>query len=388
MILQAGGFLLVAMVVLGSQGAAAVNPVVLWHGLFTLGLLPLMLGAIIHFVPVLTRSAGPSRGIGRLPWVAQALGVGVVTALAGGLPRWTLGVWALAELLVVLVLLRWIMGRARRCLGAPHPGWRWYGLALVCLALGIAAIPGLLAWPEYYSALRRWHLHLNLLGFVGLTALGTLPVLLPTALGQGDPGASPWLRKRGPWAAAGGLLVALGSGGSALDGGPPGWAAGLSLLGALLLMAVGAELLLGWRRRFGLMAIHRRGAAAALVVALLGLLLLLAGGIVHGLGGEALLPGERAVGAWILGFLLPLVTGALSQLLPVWRYPGPAGQARRQLQTALGRWGALRAWVFLLAAGLWWGLGADTVAMALAALALAQFCLQFCLMLGASGRAG
>jgi hypothetical protein len=60
------------------------------------------------------------------------------------------------------------------------------------------------------------------------------------------------------------------------------------------------------------------GAAASLFGAGLGLLVVLAGGA-HGLGW---LPGRPAVGGFFVLFLLPLVSGALAQLLPVWRFPG------------------------------------------------------------------
>ena len=48
-------------------------------------------------------------------------------------------------------------------------------------------------------------------------------------------------------------------------------------------------------------------------------------------------------------FLLPLVTGALSQLLPVWRFPGPNSPARQAMRRQLVRFGRLRACLFPLA---------------------------------------
>ena len=72
------------------------------------------------------------------------------------------------------------------------------------LALLAAILIGL--FPAYWRALRLFHLHLNTIGLVGLAALGTLPVLLPTALGKPDPEAAGWLRRR-LWLVAGGALV-------------------------------------------------------------------------------------------------------------------------------------------------------------------------------------
>jgi hypothetical protein len=51
----------------------------------------------------------------------------------------------------------------------------------------------------------------------------------------------------------------------------------------------------------------------------LGLLAVVLAGGAHGLGW---LPGRPAVGGFFVLFLLPLVSGALAQLLPVWRFPG------------------------------------------------------------------
>jgi hypothetical protein len=54
--------------------------------------------------------------------------------------------------------------------------------------------------------------------------------------------------------------------------------------------------------------------------------------------------------AWFAGFLLPLVTGALSQLLPVWRWPGPVTPARALMRARLSATGRWRGLLFLIAA--------------------------------------
>jgi len=102
-----------------------------------------------------------------------------------------------------------------------------------------------------------------------------------------------------------------------------------------------------WARRFGLRTLLADGVSASLLAAVGGLVLTLAAGVAHGAG---LTPGLPTLLAWGGGFLLPLVTGALSQLLPVWRWPGPQIPARalmRQKLAASGRW---RAGLFLMAA--------------------------------------
>jgi hypothetical protein len=86
------------------------------------------------------------------------------------------------------------------------------------------------------------------------------------------------------------------------------------------------------------------GAAASLAGALIGFLLLVVFGVVHGLG---FLSGRDAVPAFVAGFLMPLVTGALSQLLPVWCILGRRTIMRDRMHKILGSGGALRAFLFL-----------------------------------------
>lgn len=306
------------------------------HLAFAVGIAPLIFAAMSHFVPVLTRTDHPPGFIQRLPFFAQANGLLVVGALAGWWPRFVLHPAALIEILLAAALLVWMVGRAKRCLGSPHPGWCWYAAALAAFVLALAAVFLMSLFPADYPALRAWHLHLNLLGLVGLAALGTLPVLLPTALGKPDPEAAPWLRRRLGPVVAGVLAVA---------GGAACWWPGAVLGAAFLLVAAGG-LLAQWLRRFGLIALCRDGAAAPLAVAVIGFCLLIVGGVAHGAGWSPARPG---LGAWLAGFLLPLVTGALSQLLPVWRWPGPVKPVRGAMRAVLVRGGRWRGLLFLAA---------------------------------------
>lgn len=322
-----------ALLALSGRGA----PPAVAHLAFAVGILPLILAAMIHFVPVLTRSGDPAPAIARLPHLAQGAGIFVVFALQGLVPYGVVYAAAAVDLALAAILLRWIFGRSRATLGSPHPGWRWYGAALAAAMLALAAIllQGLL--PAYWPAFKLFHLHLNTLGLVGLAALGTLPVLLPTAAGQGDPNAAGWLRRH-LWPMAGGaLLVALGC---ALA-----WP--LALAGAALILAVLLSLLGQWSRRFGLRRLLADGVTASLLAAVAGLLLTLAAGALHGAG---VLPARPTLLAWAAGFLLPLVSGALSQLLPVWRWPGPQIPARAIMRARLAAGGHWRALAFPLAA--------------------------------------
>lgn len=305
------------------------------HLAFAVGILPLIFAAMMHFVPVLTRSRDPHPLIARMPLFAQGLGALVVLAMQGWLPYGIVHAAAALDCFLAASLLVWIVRRARQALGKPHPGWRWYAASLVCLMLALLAILLTSVFPESWRAFRLFHLHINPLGFVGLAALGTLPVLLPTSLGKPDPEAAVWLQKRLPAAFAGALMIALGT---ALSK-PLTWA------GSAILVLVFISLLVQWQRRFGVNTLIGQGAAASLLAAGLGAILALAAGLLHGGG---ILPTDGALVGWVAGFLLPLVTGALSQLLPVWRWPGPDSPQRKALRATLSRLGFSRGLLFLL----------------------------------------
>lgn len=318
-------------------GASAVLvPAAALHVAFAMGVLPLIFGAMLHFVPVLTRSASPHRVIAGFPFVAQGAGLFVVLAIQGWLPRFVLHPAACIDLLLALVLMGWMAKRARRTVGSPHPGWRWYLASLFILVLALAVVPPYAAGFAP-AALRLFHLHANTLGFVGLAALGTLPVLLPTALKQPDSQAAPWLRRRLPIALSGVLLLAIGA--ATL------WP--LAAVGSAFLVVVALGLLAHWLRVFGLATLLADGASASLIAALGSLILLLLFGTIHGSGFAS---AEGLVPAFVAGFLMPLVTGALAQLLPVWRFSGLQTPARVEMRARLVRCGRWRAIVLPLAA--------------------------------------
>lgn len=312
-------------------------PAAIAHLAFAVGVVPLIFAAISHFVPVLTRSGDPPPWIGNLPLLAQLAGLLAVLAMQGLLPPWGRHVAAMLDLLLTAVLLNWMTARARASLGSPHPGWRWYGAALGCLMLALLAILLTTIWPVYWRPLRLFHLHLNTIGLVGLAALGTLPVLLPTILGKPDPEAAGWLALR-LWLVAGGALVVA-------TGAAVVWP--FAVPGAALVLVAALGLAGQWVRRFGIRPILADGAAASLLSALIGLCLMLVAGVAHAAG---LLPVKPSLLAWGAGFLLPLVSGALSQLLPVWRWPGPVTPARCLMRDKLTASGGWRALFFLLTA--------------------------------------
>jgi len=319
--------------VLGAS--ALLIPVAALHLVFAVGILPLIFGAMLHFVPVLTRSAAPHPGIAALPFIALLVGIPVVLAIQGILPRSVLHAAATVDLAIAGILIAWMVRRARRTLGAPHPGWRWYAASLSLLVLALLAVPPLAAGVSPL-AFRLFHLHANAMGFVGLAALGTLPVLLPTALGKPDPQAAPWLRRRLFVAVAGVLFVSLGA---ALW-----WP--LTLVGGSFLAVLSFGLLAHWWRAFTPGVLFADGASAALAAALAAYGALLLAGALHG---TRLAAADGMVLGFGAAFLLPLVSGALSQLLPVWRFPGPNSPARQEMRRCLVRFGRLRAFLFPLA---------------------------------------
>lgn len=332
------GFALATLALaLGLDASAAVPRAAAWHGGFAAGLMPLILAAMIHFVPVLTRSATAPRVVALLP--LAALLAGTLAAAAFARPRlFPHGIQVAAglALAVVVALLAWLLRRGRRALGAPHPCLAWYAVALVLLAAALAAALVMPYLPSAQPALRLLHLHLNTLGFVGLTAIGTLQVLLPTALRSPDAAASARLRRRLVPTA---LAVVLIAAGAALG-------RHLATVGTVLLAGLLVELLLHWRGRFGAALPRRDGAAASLAAATLGLSLVALLGIPHG-GGQ---PSGRAMAmGFLTAFLLPLVTGAASQLLPVWLRPGAQGGWHDGLRTRLGRHAGWRGALFVVA---------------------------------------
>ncbi|MCM8613239.1 hypothetical protein [Accumulibacter sp.] len=327
----------VAALVLLLLGQASLPAIT--HLLLAAGIMPLIFGAITHFIPVLTRSSAAPRSLLLAPILLQLAGVVSVLGVLGEAPPPALTTAASGTLLLAAALAAWMNQRARRALGTPHPCWHWYLAAVSMLGVGLLLVAAMAPWPQARNTLRLLHLHLNVLGFVGLTALGTLQVLLPTVLNTADPTVSQRLRRHLPVAVGAVLLIAIGA---ALS-------LPLALTGALLLSVVvltlGRAILTchGWRRLLG------DGAAAPLAGALAGFLLLLALGAGHAVG---TLDGRDSTLAFIVGFLLPLVTGALTHLLPVWLLRGKRTARRDRLHTALRHGGTQRASLFLTAGAL------------------------------------
>jgi len=322
-----------AIALLAAQPAA---PFAALHVAFAAGVMPLILGAITYFVPVLTRTGAPA--VWLLALCAFVAGWTAVAAFAMPAAHVLTAAAALAGLAAVS-LLAWVVRRGARGIGRLHPGLHWYIAALACLVLALAAVIAMELFPEQRLALRRLHLHLNTLGFVALAAVGTLQVLLPTTVMGQDGDAAKRLHEDLKWAVGGAVLTSIGA----------AWLPALAWAGLVLWAIPLVRLLLAWTGRFGNAIFARHGAAVSLAAALVGFMLLLLTGALHSTG---VLQGRHAVPAYFLGFLLPLVTGAVTHLLPLWVRPGAHTRWHDRVRHGLGRFAGVRVVLFLAAGSL------------------------------------
>jgi len=180
----AGGFALLG---------AGWSPVVAWQGgpwwgplhAFLAGsVLAAISGATQMFTITWSNAPPPPR---RLPVLQGAsLLAGVVLVLAGVPSHTAVLVWtggaavAIALLLLAVSLLQTIR---RSLLRRFDLSIRFYLLALACGVVGVTlgTLLGTGTIPlAAYDRVRLVHFHLNLVGLVGFTILGTLPTLLPT----------------------------------------------------------------------------------------------------------------------------------------------------------------------------------------------------------------
>lgn len=334
------------------------SSVALRHVFFAVGVLPLILAAMLYFVPVLTRSASAHGAMSLLPPAAFMLGIGVVFALSFR-QSWLPGL-AGCILLLVCVEIGWIMRRRARVLGTPHAGLNWYLYALAALGLALLMIVGGAWWPEHWADARNVHLHLNIFGFLGLTAIGTLRVLLPTVVGEPDPASALFLKRELSLAMFGALAIAFGA--------AYWWP--LAVFGALAWIWTGIQML-SVLRRWQWRWLQWHSASTSLGAAALGWLLLVVAGAAHALGHVG---SDALFAVLVFMFLLPLVTGATSHLLPVWRWPGRATAAQSRMRQRLVLFSGARVAVFWCSglAGFW----GYEYAFVPAAIAVATYLLQ------------
>lgn len=311
---------------------ASLAPAFWAHLILALGVMGLITAAMQHFVPVLCRSRGAGRWAGRLPWLMMLAGGLTLPIFAGWLDYRFLSLPASLALLGSVFMLAWMKGKGDAAVGPAHPGLNWYLAAVACLALGLTAAL-LMPWlPDWHAQLRAFHIHVNLYGFVGLTAVGTLQVLMPTLSNRPDPAVGRRLRQDLKWAVLGVAALSVGKASEStvlIWLGIAAWAWPLARLG------------LAWLRLYREPIVSLNRGEAVLMAALVGFVCALAG-VATGT--------EAPLSILLPGFLLPLVTGAAAQLAPVWLRPGVTNPWHDASRAFLNRLAGLRALLFLTAA--------------------------------------
>ncbi|MFE9689625.1 hypothetical protein [Micromonospora sp. NPDC005806] len=214
--LAQGRWLLLHMLLLG----AVTNAIVVWSA---------------HFAAAVLRNPPPPTRRGEALRLA-VLNVGILAVLAGGTadrPWWGV-VGAAAAFAAIGAHLYVLTSRLRRALPARFAVTvHYYLAAAVALLAGIPAGAWMLLLDEQQRPrLLLFHAHVNLLGWVTLTVLGTLLTLWPTVLRtRMDPAAGRAAANALPVSAAGLVCLAVG----ALAWWPVLAVAGLALFAAAVL---------------------------------------------------------------------------------------------------------------------------------------------------------
>jgi hypothetical protein len=155
------------------------------HGALIGGVAQMILGAMLAFIPPLLLS-GRNRPESH-PVLFAMINVGTIVILIGfALRHYTLlGVAGLLVVVAFLSLFVDAIRQAKSSLVSPPLNLWFYSVALVALlgGLGIGEAMALrIVPPIMLGQARLSHIHLNLLGFVTLTIIGTMHNLFPTVL--------------------------------------------------------------------------------------------------------------------------------------------------------------------------------------------------------------
>jgi nitrite reductase (NO-forming) len=316
---SAPGWLLVHLLLLG----AVTNAILTWTG---------------HFAATLLQQPQLSRRV--MAWRLIALNIAIPAVLVGVHQGWTavavVGAGMLAAVMTVHGFLLWRTvhaGRERRL----APTVQFYWVAAIALVLGVACGTAMeIGVPaEWYPRVYAVHAHLNLLGWVTLTVLGTEFSLWPTALRtRMVDGLERAARRCLPGCATGLGLVVVGL----MTASRP-----VTLTGLLLYLAAVVVFLDPFVRT----ALQRRPTTVStwMLAASTGWLLIALGADVVAVlrsGDPSWLADQfAALVPWFLtGFVVQVLLGALSYLLPVVLGGGPT--IGRRTAAALDRWGLIR----------------------------------------------
>lgn len=140
-------------------------------------------GATQMFTITWAAAQPPEPGMAAAQRWAVALGVGAALVGMTTETSWLVGLGAVLALGGVVLLAMSLVGAVRRSLLRRFDlSARFYLLALAAGVIGITlgGIMGSGLAGDWHSRLRLVHSHLNLVGLVGLTVVGTLPTILPT----------------------------------------------------------------------------------------------------------------------------------------------------------------------------------------------------------------
>jgi hypothetical protein len=155
------------------------------HGALIGGVAQMILGAMLAFIPPLLMS-GRGRSDSH-PVLYAFMNVGTIAVLSGFAMRdytWV-GVSGLLVIVAFVSLFAQAVRQARSSLVAPPLNLWFYGVALIALlgglGMGEALALGLVS-PAGIGQARLAHIHLNLLGFITLTIIGTMHNLFPTVV--------------------------------------------------------------------------------------------------------------------------------------------------------------------------------------------------------------
>ncbi|MFD5650546.1 multicopper oxidase domain-containing protein [Streptomyces sp. NPDC127039] len=323
--------LIAAWVVLALLAASAQHtlPVARWLAIH-LFLLGAATTAIVvwseHFAVAMLHAPLPDRRWSNARLAGVNIGVaGVLTGVWADLPVLTgagcaLLVTAITAHLVVLVR----MGRGALG-GRLAPIADYYRAAAAALIVG-AVLGWLMATgkvgPQHYMGLKLAHVHVTLLGWIGLPVLGTLFMLWPTVLGVRMAEHTTRLARRVLVLTGGGLLTAVA-------GLVAGWrpAAVLGIAGYAVGVATAAQLFARTlRRRPAISAAAAWLLAAATLWLLVGVvvdLMLLAVRPLAEVGDDV----ESLVLVLLVGLVAQVLIGALTYLLPIVLASGPRERA-------------------------------------------------------------
>ncbi|MEU8652440.1 multicopper oxidase domain-containing protein [Streptomyces sp. NPDC048737] len=248
-----------------------------------------------------------------------------------------LGVWAARPLLTAVAAVALVAAATAHLVmlvrlgrgalgGRLKPIVSYYRAATAALiagtVLGALLAGGGAGGPDRYAGLRLAHLHVTLLGWIGLPVLGTLFMLWPTVLGVRMKGRTTKVSRQVLWLAGGGLATAV----TALAFGRR-WPAVAGLALYLAGVALAAHLLARTAR-------HSRPVSAAAAWTLAAATCWLAVAVTVDLARLATAPlaaAQTAIDALLpvllVGFVAQVLIGALTYLLPVVLSTGPRDRA-------------------------------------------------------------